>query len=59
MTDKTKGVVPGSRLDAALRTLRRPERRILLATITGADTPRRARLERRLKRRLEKKGIVI
>lgn len=52
------GVVPGSRLDTLLKQLPRRVRRTFLAALTGADTPRRARLERRARRMMARLGIV-
>jgi len=49
-------IVPGSPLEKLLTGLPRPERRLMLATITGARTKRRARLQRQLKRRLVARG---
>jgi len=52
------GVQPGSRLEALLAQLPRRVKRTFLAALTGADTPRRARLERRARRMIAKLGIV-
>lgn len=51
------GVMPGSPLARLLAQLKRPERRLLLATIQAAPTPRRRRMERDLQRRLNRLGI--
>lgn len=61
MTRDTRelGVVPGSRLENLLSQLPRRVRRTFLAALTGADTPRRARLERRARREIARLGIVM
>lgn len=56
---ETRGVAPGGRLESALRRLRRTERRLLLASLVTTNGKRRARLERRLETRTERKGIVL
>lgn len=58
-SDDTKGVVPGGRLDVALRTLNRPERRALLASITSRNPTKRGRLERQLEKRLKELRIEL
>ena len=54
---ETLAVTPGSPLDRMLARLKRPERRLLLAAVTAAPGPRRARLERRVHARLQALGI--
>lgn len=53
------GVIPDGRLDVLLRQLPRRVRRTFLAALTGAETPRRARLERRARRMIAQLGIVF
>lgn len=51
------GVVPGSGLARLLARLDRPDRRLLLAVVTGARTKKRGRLERQLRGRLAELGL--
>lgn len=51
------GVQPGSGLHLLLQRLPRRQRRMLLATVQSADTPRRRRLQRRFVREATALGI--
>ncbi len=57
MPQKEMGVVPDSDLARLLAKLQRPDRRLLLALVQASPGPRRDKLERAMRQRLEVLGL--